>query len=816
MDKLTLIAPVEGWVAPLDEAPDPVFAERMLGDGVLIDPVGSSLHAPCAGEILSIHDAKHAVTLRCDGGAEILMHVGIDTVALKGEGFQAHARAGERVAAGDKLLSFDLDLLARKAKSLVTPVLVTNGDAYAILDRLQGKSARVGDVLMHLRGAGAAPVIVAPQAAGPEVRRTLIMPLAHGLHARPAAKIADAARGFSADVTITAFNRRASARSPVGLLALALRGGDEITIVASGADAEAAADALAKLIASGMGEAVVSVQSAPAPQAVVAPITGPRILRGVTASPGIAIGKAARLLREEVVADETSRGFEAERAALGEAVGRVRESIEKRAKAAPEAMRGVMRAHLAFLDDPELHAAAQGYMVEGKSASAAWRTAIRGFVDALRALGNRRLAERIDDLMDIERQVLRALAGEDEETIDLPRGAIVVAEEVLPSQLVRLDPERIAGLVTAKGGPTSHVAILATAMGIPALVAMGESALGVPNGATLILDADAGSLSVSPDAAALERAQMSLARRQESFQAARAASGDECRLADGERIEVFANLGVVADATTAMNNGAEGCGLLRTEFLFLDRATPPSEDEQLQAYQAIATALAGRPLVIRTLDVGGDKAAAYLPIPAEDNPALGLRGVRVSLWRPQLLRAQLNAILRVKPAGQCKIMVPMIADVGELRAVRAMLDECKSALGVDTPIELGVMIETPAAATTADLIAAEADFLSIGTNDLTQYTLAMDRTNVELAPRIDALHPAVLRLIAQTALGAKQHGSGLGVTELSAAPSLIPELKARVRKLTRPQCDALAEQALAQESADAVRALARQFQETLS
>jgi multiphosphoryl transfer protein len=293
---------------------------------------------------------------------------------------------------------------------------------------------------------------------------------------------------------------------------------------------------------------------------------------------------------------------------------------------------------------------------------------------------------------------------------------------------------------------------------------------------------------------------------------------------------VFANVGSEKDALAAVANGAEGSGLLRTEFLFLDRDTPPDEDEQARQYQAVASALDGRPLIVRTLDVGGDKAAPYLPIPTEENPALGLRGVRVSLWRPHLLKTQIRAILRVKPLGQCRIMVPMVGSLSELRAVRAVLDEAKREMGVAERVELGVMIETPAAAVTADLIAAEADFLSVGTNDLTQYVLAMDRGNPELAARIDALHPAVLRMIDQTCKGAAKHGRwvgvcgglasdlaavpvllGLGVTELSATAAVVPEVKALVRRLSLPACRDLAAKTLDQTSPEAVRDLAKSF-----
>jgi len=277
---------------------------------------------------------------------------------------------------------------------------------------------------------------------------------------------------------------------------------------------------------------------------------------------------------------------------------------------------------------------------------------------------------------------------------------------------------------------------------------------------------------------------------------------------------------------TAVAAGAEGCGLLRTEFLFLNRQSPPSEAEQAEVYRAIAEALGGRPLIVRTLDIGGDKPAAYLPFPPEENPALGLRGVRVSLWRPDLLATQLRAILRGIPPAQCRIMVPMIASLDELRQVRRIVDEARADLGIAHPLPLGVMIETPAAAITADILAAEADFFSIGTNDLTQYSLAMDRGNARLAAQFDALHPAVLRLIAATAKGADQHGRrtgvcgglgsdvvaapiliGLGVRSLSGTASQIAELKAVIGSLTIEQCRRLAERALAAASATEVRDL---------
>jgi len=833
VSNLVLSSPLKGWIAPLDETPDAVFAERMLGDGLAIDPLGSTLHAPCDGRVISVHGARHAITLRADNGAEILMHVGLDTVGLGGEGFEVHVENDQAVKSGDRLISFDLDRLSLGARSLITPIVITNPDAFRIVRRAQDQVAAVGDFLMELSAAegAAAPALVA---AG-EVVREVVVPLAHGIHARPAARIAESARKFAADVALVAVNRRASAKSPVGVMSLAIRHGDRISVVASGPDADFAVIAIAELIEGGMGESAdlpsTAASAAGVEAARAAHPVEPGLLRGVMAAPGLAIGQAVRLVASDIVVAEGGSGSAHERAALEVALGEVRVRIEKAASKGDTARRSILGAHLAFLEDPELTASAHRLIADGKSAGFAWRRAVGGYVEALRGLGDRRLAERVDDLIDLERQVLRALTGEQEDARILPAGAILLADELLPSQLMGLDSGQLAGLCTAKGGPTSHVAILAAAMGVPAIVAAGPGVLDVAEGTGLILDAESGTLRVGPDAAQLAAAQTAIAARHERRAAAKAAAHQESRTADGVRIEVFGNVGSLNDALAAASNGAEGSGLLRTEFLFLDRESPPDEDEQARQYQAIASALDGKPLIIRTLDVGGDKAAPYLPIPTEENPALGLRGVRVSLWRPHLLRTQLRAILRVKPLGQCKIMVPMIASLDELRAVRALLDETRREMGITARVELGVMIETPAAAVTADLLAAEADFLSVGTNDLTQYVLAMDRGNPELAARIDALHPAVLRMIAQTCAGAAKHHRwvgvcgglasdlaavpvliGLGVTELSATAATVPEVKALVRALDVPACQALALQALDQTSPEAVRQLCKAFQ----
>jgi phosphocarrier protein FPr/phosphocarrier protein len=452
----------------------------------------------------------------------------------------------------------------------------------------------------------------------------------------------------------------------------------------------------------------------------------------------------------------------------------------------------------------------------------------------LKGLKEARFAERAADLMDLERRVLTALGdAQARGDIVLPDNTLLLADDLLPSEFMALDAAHLAGIALTKGGPTSHVAILAGTMNIPMLVACGPKLLSIPDGTALLLDADQGRLIVDPVSSLADDASREIARRREAHHAAQAAAHQPCRTRDGVRIEINANLGSHNDAVVAMAAGAEGCGLLRTEFLFLDREAPPGEAEQVTAYRAIAATLEGKPLTVRTLDIGGDKPAPYLPFPAEENPALGLRGVRVSLWRPDLLAVQLRAILQAIPASQCRIMVPMIASLAELRQVRQALNRAQAELGITSSVSLGVMVETPAAAITADLLAAEADFLSIGTNDLTQYCLAMDRGHAGLASDFDALHPAVLRLIAATTEGASRHGRpvsvcgglasdvaaaliliGLGVRGLSASAAQIPALKARIRNITLDQCRGVAEKALAASSAAEVRALALSTGET--
>lgn len=823
MTELILHAPFGGWLLGLGDVPDEAFAAGMVGQGVAIDPTDAEVRAPFDGVVAGLPASRHAVTLRSADGVEVLVHVGLDTVALGGEGFTAHVAEGDTVRTGDLLLSLDFERIAEGARSLISPVVTVAGAA-EVRPLRPGRAVTSGEPVLQVVVGRTATVA----AGGPGLERDIRAVLPLGLHARPAARIAACVRAFDARVLVGHGDRQADATSLIGMMGLGVQDGTVLHLSASGSQASEALDALAALIAAGLEDPGETPAAAPAadvapPAAAVERNTeGELVLGGVAASPGLVLGRTVRLLPPVLDVPENGRGVEQERQALESALQAVRARLTKEAGSGSLQRRAILAAHLAFLDDPALVAGADEAIRAGRSAAWAWRHAATSAADLFRSMGDRRMAERADDLLDLELQVAASILGVEPAAPRIGQGSVLVADDLLPSQFLALDADRLAGLCTARGGPTSHVAILAAAMGVPALVAVGPGLAQVADDVLVVLDADHGSLVADPSAARQAQAQAALAARDRRRAEARALAHEPCHTADGVRIEVFANLGHVSEAAPAAAAGAEGCGLLRTEFLFLDRETAPSEDEQLAEYQAIADALDGRPLIIRTLDAGGDKPLPYLPLPPEENPALGLRGVRAGLHRPDVLMTQLRAIARVRSAAPVAVMLPMIASVAEVRQVRALL---AAAAEGTTPL-LGVMVETPAAAVTMDRLAPEVDFISIGTNDLSQYVLAMDRQNPALAAQLDGLHPAVLRLIGQAAEGAAATRwigvcgglasepaavpilLGLGVSELSVAPAMIAEIKALVRTLRLEDCRRLAVQALDQDGADAVRALA--------
>jgi phosphoenolpyruvate-protein phosphotransferase len=815
MTAIIVASPLSGWCLPLAQVPDPVFAQAMAGDGVAIDPTEGVLRAPFDGEIVPMRDAKHAVTVRHASGIEVLVHVGIDTVELRGAGFELVVASGQRVKAGDMLLRFDLDLLARRAPSLATPVVIASGGT--VLRRAAGGRIASGDFLMEV---AAISGTIAQGGDAREESRALVVPFDHGLHVRPAAQVAAALKPFAAEVRLAVHGREANARSPVAMMALGVRCGDELRAIARGTDAAAALDALETLFVRPAAKVVAA--ATPARPTVEVPAR----IEAIVASRGLALGPCVQARPAEIAVEERGKGIEQEARALEAALASVLAHLDAQRRQASGEAQALLAAHVELAGDPELRTRADAAVRSGASAGHAWRSAARATAEILAALDDERMRARAADLRDLEHQVLRVLAGEAPGAArEFPAGAIVVADEILPSQLLALERSQVAGIVTARGGATSHMAILAAAAELPALVAAGETVLAIPEGTRLALDAEHGVLELDPPqarAAALER---TLAARRAERETDIARAREPAHTRDGVRITVNANLGAAGEAQVAMARGADGCGLLRTEFLFLDRRDAPGIEEQAREYQCIADALGGRPLAIRTMDIGGDKPIAYMPLAREENPALGERGVRAAALYPELLRAQLAAIVRVAPRGVARILLPMVTDIADLRFVRALLAEVLRESGGEAPA-LGAMIETPSAALLAPQLAEACEFLSIGTNDLAQYTLAIDRAHPRLAARLDAVHPAVLRLVEAVARAANERGKhaavcgalasdidalplliGLGIHEVSATAAAIPALKRVARAYDTLECRELARRALACATAAEVREL---------
>lgn len=836
---LELRAFLTGTVVPIEAVPDPVFAQRLMGDGIAIDPTPSAdsvLRAPCAGQVVQLHAARHACTLRTPAGARVLLHIGLDTVLLKGEGFIARVAEGDQVDAGQALIEFDPQVLRRHGKPLVTVLVVENGDEHPIGARVGAGSVTLGTTLLTLGRA------VPAATAGPAVDDASDAERAHGwavvrhgggLHARPSARLVNALKPYAAQVQVQAHGRSANARSTSALMGLGVAEGEEVTILAAGLQAGDAVEAAIAVLETPSAGGHAAPAPSPAAVAPHAPDDLPAgQLAGVCASPGLAFGPALRWQPGAVNLREHGDGVVLETRALQAALQAMRAELQAAIAEAEhrrlDEQAQIFGAHLTLADDPELVAAAQRQVDTGRSAAFAWQAATREQCAALAATGQPLLAERAADLRDLERRVHRHLGVEPAGLPAGARGAVLLADDLTPSDVAGLVQAGVAAVATVHGGPTSHVAILARAHGLPALVALGPQLAQVADGTMLVVEADRGLLDTAPDADRLARIRDERQRRDTARAHAVAKAHEPARTRDGVLIEVAANIANADDAREAVRQGADAVGLLRTELLFLERETAPDAAEQQAAYQAVVEALQGRSAVIRTLDVGADKHLPYLPLPAEENPALGLRGIRLSLDREALLTEQLRGLLGVRPLESIRIMLPMVTDLSELTATRSAIELIAARLGITQRVELGVMIETPAAAVLADQLARAADFFSVGTNDLTQYTLCMDRCNPTLAARLDGLHPAVLRLIRLAAQGAQAHdrwigvcGSlaserlavplllGLGITELSASPAAIPEVKAVVRRLALDDCERVARQALELDSPDAVRRLVR-------
>ncbi|NQD94517.1 phosphoenolpyruvate--protein phosphotransferase, partial [Pseudomonas sp. CrR25] len=659
----------------------------------------------------------------------------------------------------------------------------------------------------------------------------------HGLHARPAKRLTEIAQAFAGEVRVRLADEPGpgvSAKSLSKLLSLGARRGQALEFSAEPCIAADALPALEAAIRDGLGEAIEPLPAvaatpaaagatlmAPAVQ-VQPPVPGAR-LQAVAAAPGIAIGPALVRLAPVCEYPQQGQGAALERRRLDQALARVDADIQRLVEATEAAnVRDIFVTHQAMLRDPALRDDVEARLADGASAEAAWNAETEAAAQQQEALHDALLAERAADLRDIGRRVLARLCGvESPSEPDEPY--ILVMDEVAPSDVACLDRQRVAGILTARGGATAHSAIIARALGIPAVVGAGETVLALAQRTALLLDGDHGLVHVAPAPQTLQQALREREAGEQRRQRAHAERLHPAVTVDGHAVEVAANIGASGDTASAVELGAEAVGLLRTELVFMDLAQAPDQATQEAEYRRVLDALGGRPLVVRTLDVGGDKPLPYWPLPAETNPFLGVRGIRLSLQRPDILETQLRALLVSAEGRPLRIMFPMVGTIEEWRAARDLTRRLRREIPV-ADLQLGIMVEVPSAALLAPVLAREVDFFSIGTNDLTQYTLAIDRDHPSLSAQADGLHPAVLRLIGMTVEAAHAEGKwvgvcgelagdrlavpllvGLGVDELSVSPRSIALVKARVRELDFRHSQALAQQALGLESAAAVR-----------
>jgi phosphoenolpyruvate-protein phosphotransferase len=491
----------------------------------------------------------------------------------------------------------------------------------------------------------------------------------------------------------------------------------------------------------------------------------------------------------------------------------------------------VFETHELFLDDPDLlkqvHATIQAQSI---SAAYAWQEGIAQYTTQLRAIGNEYLAARTADVEDVAQRVLRILEGINAPTSKLTEPVVIAATELAPSDTILFDKEKIRAFCTAAGGATSHVAILAKALGIPAITGLGTGISQLRNGMQVVVDGTTGEVLLEPDAETFAAYQHRAERLAQIQQDALQLAQQPATTLDGVCVEVVANIGAPEQAAEALTCGAEGVGLLRTEFLFLEREAAPDEDEQVAVYCSVLETMGTRPVVVRTLDIGGDKPAPYLRMPTENNPFLGIRGTRLALAKPDIFQTQLRALLRAGVGHTLKLMFPMVATSEEVRAIREHLQRAAATLAEQNVsytehVEVGIMIELPAAALMADTLIELVDFFSIGTNDLAQYTLAADRTNPEVVTLADALHPAVLRQIRMVIEAAHARGKwvglcgelagdpfaipvllGLELDEFSVTPRSIPLVKQVIRSWSIQEAHEIARQALVLGNASEVHA----------
>ena len=895
---MNLMTPLSGILIPLDQVPDPVFSQGFLGKGFGIDPTDNTVFAPCDGVVAMIHPSQHALTIKAENGAEILIHIGIDTVKLKGQGFQVLVTENQQIKQGAALVRIDADFIAENATSLISIFAVTNSDQFQIEFEKQVVPHRLVENTISLLSfrkndstiicnstdsVANSAVVTANQE---HISRLKVkVDLESGLHARPAALIVAAAKNFVGNVKIYKELKSspllANAKSVTSLLALQIQKGDSVYIEASGAQNQQIVSEIASLLSKNAPESKKEVQTQKQSQRATDVETlylskeNTNVFTGVLASPGKTLGKIlqARFSSLDNVfsysfthetsgesdaasLEDTSRPgaeqvSEKEKQILLSAVEIFKDNLKSQTKTfANEVAAQILEAHLLISEDPEILDFALT-LTKTKRASDAWIISIRKQISVIKNLNNTFLAERSKDIQEVGEGVLEIilrmemsgdplnarLDGFEKEKLILTEPAIIICRTLSPSNLMQLPQQFVSGIVTVEGTKNSHLSILAKSLGIPYLTQVDEEVLNLQNGFFASIDwADSkkrgnlnasGILKTQLKLAEVESIHSEILKNQTDYKNLCEKSKGVCFTKDGRSVEVAANLSSIKVPTSFTDVGADGIGLVRTELLFQNHRTPPTSEEQLSIYQSILDQAPSQNVIFRVWDVGGDKPVLFMPLEKEENPFLGLRGLRVCFRYENIFRTQIKALLSLKSARGVKILLPMVSSFQEIQKAKKIIQEEQFKMGHPS-FQMGIMIETPASAMMTAMWSQEVDFFSIGSNDLTQYTLALDRNlsaqqeqspdqHFELGTEmgLDEYNPAVLRSIANAVAGAKQKGKwiglcgnlasdmrilpflvGTGIDELSVSLKEVPELKNQIRSLNFETCQKLAHQIL--------------------
>jgi phosphoenolpyruvate-protein phosphotransferase len=663
---------------------------------------------------------------------------------------------------------------------------------------------------------------------------------AQGMHARPASLISEQAGKFpETDIRIRNDQSTASAKSMASLLTMGASEGDVLIISAQGPEAQQAVEVLAEMINQGLDGDEQQDTASYSPLAVLSALPDVqcrKTISGSAASPGITMAPAFRLQAGKMKFEEDSQDPKAEAKLFSTALTEAAQQLDElqanlQSRAPKEA--AILRAQKQLLQDELVLRDSQKLIVSGKTAAWSFHQGIEKQVESLKTVDNERLRARIADLIDVRDRVVALIVPAVSAVVYPQTDFILMAKDLTPSQTAGLHGLKVRGICTELGGPNSHMAILARALGIPAVVGVGDGNLaGIEDGEVIIVDPQASSIYIDPDEATQKNAVEWISQWEKITTAEGAQKHMAAETQDGRHIDVVCNIANPEDAKVVLENGGEGVGLLRTEFLFESSAAEPTVEEQCESLQAIAQELGDRQLIVRTADIGGDKPVSWMHIPHEDNPFLGMRGIRLSFKYQEMFKRQLEAIYRTaawqkQTTGSTgiHIMFPMIGRMSEWQKARDIAESVR--LQVNAPrLPLGIMIEVPSAVMVAEHLAKEVDFFSIGSNDLTQYVLAIDRLHPDLCCEADSYHPALLKMIDMTVKAAEAHGKwvgvcgnaaaspnlatllvGLGVTELSVSPANVAAVKNIIRAVSYSKLQEKADKALQLESSEAVMEL---------